>query len=96
MKRIFLACCPAEAWGPGDVVSYALCEDGTALASHLSSNESWARHDMGLTSNWKHDRYDAHCGEGGWELEWVDDVATHPGWQAALALNKAQAEGGAK
>ena len=71
----------------GDVLGVALAEDGTGLAEHLSSSEGFARHDIGLTSDWHHDDYRKHAPDG-FELEWVDDVATHPGWQAALALNR--------
>lgn len=71
----------------GDVLGYALAEDGVALAEHLSSNVNFARHDMGLTSDWKHDRYAAHAPDG-FELVWVDDPATSDAWQAALVLNK--------
>jgi hypothetical protein len=92
-KKIFVACEPAVGWG-GDVVSYALCEDGKCLASHISSSDYWAQHDMGFTSNWKHKEYAEHCPEG-FELEWVEDPENHPGWLAAYALNQelAKAEG---
>lgn len=71
----------------GDVIGNALAEDGTGLAAHLSSSVAYAKHDMGLTSDWKHDIYREHCPDG-FELEWVDDVETHDGWRAALALNR--------
>jgi hypothetical protein len=71
----------------GDVLGCALAEDGHVLAEHLSSSVGFAKHDMGLTSDWKHDRYREHAPDG-YELEWVDDRKTHAGWQAALALNK--------
>jgi hypothetical protein len=75
----------------GDVLGCALAEDGTGLANHLSSSAAYARHDMGLTSNWKHDTYAKHYPDG-YLLEWVDDPETHEGYQAALALNKQQHE----
>jgi hypothetical protein len=78
-------------WASGDVVALALCEDGIPLGSHFSSNEDFAKHDMGLTSDWKHDGYKAHCPEG-YELEWVDDYKTHPGLQAAYKLNQEMPE----
>ncbi len=74
----------------GDVLGSALAEDGTGLASHLSSSVGFARHDMGLTSDWTHEYYREYCPDG-FELEWVDDPETHAGWQAALALNRALA-----
>jgi len=88
VKRIYLACFPAQGWGPGDVIGTALCECGEGLASHLSSNKSFSQHDMGLTSERKHDVYAAHAPEG-FELEWVDDPSSHAGWQAALRKNDA-------
>ena len=80
----------------GDVIGYALGEDGHGLASHLSSDEGWSKHDMGLTSNWKHDHY-AEVYPGGYELEWVDnhDLDNHEGFKKALELNhKAKTEEG--
>lgn len=73
----------------GDVLGQALAEDGTAVAGHLSSGVNFAKHDMGLTSDWHHEQYRAHYPHG-FDLEWVDDPETHPGWQAALALNRAR------
>lgn len=75
----------------GDVLGYAMAEDGTVLATHLSSSPAFAQHDLGLTSDWQHESYRKHAPDG-FELEWVHNVATHEGWQAALALNKASAE----
>ena len=75
----------------GDVLGCALAEDGTGLGSHLSSSVDFAKHDMGLTSNWKHEYYQEHAPDG-FELVWIDDVATDPRWQAALALNRAKRE----
>lgn len=89
--RIYLFCIPAEGGGANDVIGYALAEDGTALAGHVSSNKSFSKHDMGLTSDWKHDRYKAHYPEG-FEIEWVDNPDDHEGYQRALALNKQAAE----
>lgn len=51
----------------GDVLVEARTEDGKWLASHISSNESWARHDIGLTSDRKHDAYRA-CYPNGYDL----------------------------
>lgn len=50
----------------------ALAEDGNCLSGHASSNVSFAKHDIGLTSDWKHENYDRHYPDG-WDLEWVDD-----------------------
>lgn len=70
----------------GDVLGCAMAEDGHVLAEHLSSNVTFARHDMGLISDWKHDLYRQYAPDG-FELEWVDDRKSHPGWLAALELN---------
>jgi hypothetical protein len=71
-------------------VVMAVAEDGCFLASHVSSSETWARHDIGLTSDWKHDRYQEHYPDG-YELEWVENAKTHEGLQAAYVLNQQQA-----
>ena len=75
---------------PAGYLVTALGDDGVGIAQHLCSHQGYARHDIGMDgSNWKHEHYNAHFGEGNWELEWVDDVKTHEGWRAALALNHA-------
>lgn len=66
----------------------ALSEDGTALASHCCSHEGYMKHDLGLTSDWKHEHYNAHHGVGGWVLEWVEDIGSHEGLRGALRLNQ--------
>lgn len=71
----------------------ALSEDGEFLAGHCSSSEGWAKHDMGLTSDWKHEHYRERY-PGGFELEWVDDAKTHAGVQAAYAKHVAAGEQG--
>lgn len=71
-------------------VVLALAEDGHCLAEHVSSSESWAMHDIGLTSDWKHDLYRAHY-PAGYELEWVQDPRKHAGLDAAYAKNQARA-----
>jgi len=85
--KIFLMCYPAQGFTPTDVLGFAVAEDGTGLCSHLSSNEEWSKHDMGLTSNWKHDIYNKHYPDG-YELVWVDDPDNSPEYQAAFVLNK--------
>ncbi len=54
-----------------DVV--ALAEDGTCLAGHLSSSIGFAKHDIGITSKWKHEIYEKHY-PNGYELVWIDDA----------------------
>jgi hypothetical protein len=75
----------------GDVVGSALAEDGEFLAGHLSSNDSWFQHDMGLCSDWKHDKYKAHYPDG-YELVHVADTKDHEGLKAAYALHVQKAE----
>ena len=65
----------------------ALAEDGTYLAGHISSNEGWFRHDMGLTSDWKHEVYNEYC-PNGYELVEVENPRDHKGLQAAYKLNQ--------
>jgi hypothetical protein len=69
---------------PGLLHVVALAEDGSCLAGHGSSNVEWARHDIGIGSDWKHDLYAAHY-PAGYEVEWVDDPPSHPECAAAIA-----------
>lgn len=69
-------------------VAMAIADDGHALASHICSHPSYMQHDLGLTSDWKHDNYNAHFGVGNWKLEWVEDPRNHPGLQEAYRLNQ--------
>lgn len=85
--KIYMWCVPINGWGEGAVIGYALAEDGHGLCSHLSSNEDWSKHDMGLHSNWHHDTYQKHYPEG-FELEWIDDTETHQGFLKAFAINQ--------
>ena len=55
----------------GDVGCVAVSEDGHGLGGHLSSNKEWAVHDMGITSDWKHNGYHAYY-PAGYELIWLD------------------------
>lgn len=73
----------------------AIAEDGHCLAQHTSSTPVWAQHDIGITSDWKHDNYKKHYPKG-YELEWVNDVLKHTGLMAAYEKNQelAKAEGG--
>lgn len=79
--------------GPSDwLQAVAIAEDGTCIAGHICSAESFMPHDLGITSDWKHDDYNEHYGEGNWELEWVPTAAvrakSHEGLQSALRLNE--------
>ena len=67
----------------------AMCEDGNVLASHISSSEHYARNDIGITSDRKHDLYKKHCLDG-YKLVWVDwkDVNNHEGIASAYIKNQ--------
>ena len=69
----------------------AMAEDGTVLADHICSSEGFMPHDLGITSNWKHDKYNKYYGEGNWELEWVSNVNTHEGLEKACKLHQEKA-----
>ena len=78
----------------GDVIAIALAEDGRGLGSHYCSSPGFAMHDIGFDA-WaagiehrRHKGFTEHYPDG-WEMEWVDDWTTHPGVQAAYALNQA-------
>lgn len=66
----------------------AIAEDGTYLAGHISSTEGWARHDIGIGSDWKHDTYRKHYPEG-YELVWLDKPKGHVGLKEAYDRNQA-------
>ena len=91
MKKIFVF---INGGVPGFFQVVALAEDGTALSGHLSSNEYWAKHDMGIGSDWRHEHYDEHYGAGNWELEWIesDDRDSHAGLREAYRLNQIQGQ----
>jgi hypothetical protein len=87
--KIYLACFPASNWGKDNVIGYAIAENGEGLASHLSSNIAFSKHDMGLTSNWKHDHY-TKCFPEGYDLIWIDNPDSDERWLKAVELNKTQ------
>lgn len=83
---IYLWCSPVGS--SGDVIGYAMLENGKAIASHWSSNPEWSKHDMGLTSDWKHDAYLRAC-PNGYSLAWLDDPESDEGWRKAYEFNQA-------
>lgn len=85
MKKIF--CFVNSGKGTDMQHVIALCEDGHCLAGHLSSHKEWAKHDIGITSDWKHDKYKEHCPEG-YKLIWVDSPEENPDIEAAYKLNQ--------
>ena len=83
--------CWVNAGGGSDWQSVmAMGADGRCICSHVSSSESFAKHDIGVTSDWKHDLYKAAYPDG-YELEWVVDArpGRHAGLDAAYAANQA-------
>jgi hypothetical protein len=68
---------------PDWLEALAIGDDGHIVGNHICSHECFMKHDLGFTSNRKHDNYNKQYGEGNWELEWVDDPKNH------IALNKA-------
>ena len=94
MKKIY---CFNNGGSPGWYQALAICEDGHVLGQHICSHERFMRHDLGMDgSNWKHENYNAHCGPGNWELEWVDDPENHEALKKAFDLNVALAVEAAK
>lgn len=76
-----------------DMVSMtALSEDGEFLAGHLCSSERWGWHDMGFSSEWKHEHYAARYPDG-FVLVWVPgDPRKHAGVMSAHAKHVAAGE----
>ncbi len=71
---IMIYCFLNGKWAGGpDVRVAALSEDGRFLAHHISSSESWAKVDIGISSTSKHDHYTKECPEG-FDLVWIDDA----------------------
>lgn len=82
--------------GDGDYYGFALAQDGTGLAQHLSSSRVWLRFDMGVTSSKKHKLYGGHY-PGGYEIvDYIDatndDLSNDPLYMEALTLNKITGE----
>lgn len=87
MKKIF---CFNNGGSGGMYQAVAIAEDGTCVAQHCCSHEAWMAHDLGITSDWKHENYNAHYGAGNWELVWVDEPKSHLGLTEAFRLNQLQ------
>lgn len=73
VKKIF--CFIQSGSGTDFINVMAICEDGHVLANHLSSSKLWAMHDIGINSDWKHEKYKEHCPDG-YEVVWLeaDDI----------------------
>lgn len=85
MTKIYCFINSRSNWG-FEVV--ALAEDGRNVAGHVSSSKGYAMHDIGITSDWKHEIYKELFPEG-YELEWIeeDDLDGHKGLQEACDKN---------
>lgn len=88
MPKIFIYCVEDD-FG---MVAYAVAEDGTGLAAHLCSNRLYVKHDMGINSQWKHDKYQAYY-PGGYELVDYsnlepDQLREHSDLWQAINLNR--------
>lgn len=91
--KIYVSYVLAPNWGPTEVLAFALAEDGTGLGSHLCSNPTFIRHDMGFTSSRHRDAYDKHYPDG-YDLEFIEPafLDTHEGFQKAFKLNQEMVE----
>jgi hypothetical protein len=98
-KPIIYCFCNLPMWTElgGPVV--ALAEDGTLLASHYSSNESFAQMDIGVlpympgvppAGAGNTARYDAHYPDG-YELVWIENAGEDERVLRAAELNRQQA-----
>ena len=71
------------------LIAVAVADDGHCLAQHCCSHEGYMRHDLGMDgSTWKHEKYNAHFGEGNWELVWISSPKDDPRLQKACELNQ--------
>ena len=74
-------------------VGVAISEDGNVLGSHVSSDESWLRYDLGMVegnrSKWRDEKFLVHYPDG-YETEYViqEYQDGHQGLQRALAKNR--------
>ena len=84
MSKIF---CFINSGSPSWYSVVALAEDGYCLAGHISSNKGFAKHDIGITSNWKHELYDEHY-PNGYELIWLDNPETNEEFKLAAKKNE--------
>lgn len=65
----------------------AMAEDGKVVGNHISSSKGWAKHDIGITSDWKHDDYQKNYPEG-YELIWLDNPETSEELKLAYEKNQ--------
>lgn len=80
---------------PGFFIGQLIAEDGTALGSHLCTNEGYMLHDLGILAGSREDRHDGfrkHYPDG-YRMEFVchEQVPSHAALNRAFKLNKEQA-----
>ena len=56
-----------------DWMGAAFVDNMGIIASHACSAPGWVPHDMGITSDWKHDTYDEMFPDG-WEIEYAGEI----------------------
>lgn len=90
MKKIF---CFINAVNSLGYIPVAIAEDGEVLAEHCSSSEGYAKHDIGIGSTIKHERYKKKYPEG-YELVWLDrdQLETNADFRKACELNAKMAQ----
>ena len=77
---------------PGWMTAFLVAEDGTGLGSHICSNESFMRGDLGILKGSRPDRHETfreHYPEG-YRMDFIshDEIHSHEGFQAAIKLNQ--------
>ena len=86
MKKIFCFTQPAR---DTDVIGTAITDDGELLVEHISSNDDWAKTDLGINGAGHYTKkYDERFGAGNWELEWIDRPNEHRGVLDACQLRR--------
>lgn len=71
--------CINDAEDCGDTLGYAMIVDGanySIIENHYSSGINWTKHDMGITSDWKHEIYKEKF-PNGYELIWLGGFENH-------------------
>lgn len=72
MKTVHVFAVPTNS---GEYFGYAVCAGHGIVASHLSSSLGWVEHDMGISSDWKHDAYDRILGKDIWEINYHGEAS---------------------
>ena len=83
MTKLYAFCNGGE---HGWMLGITIDQDGQEVAQHLSTNEDWLAHDLGVASQIKHEIYDEQYGAGRWSIEYVsyDEVPSHKQLQECL------------